>query len=130
MNLAALLCYRRLHGVQDTPRTRNGSYLLDSDALLNSKPLNNEQATLEQNLYRFLAATLVKEDMPILHHLIGFSDQYLARRIECQPGYKDALEKEKLQALVKPIKDLDEAETGTDDDDDWVMVLGETEKLE
>jgi hypothetical protein len=31
---------------------------------------------------------------------------------------------------VKPIKDLDEAETGTDDDDDWVMVLGEREKLE
>lgn len=29
---------------------------------------------------------------------------------------------------MKPIKDLDEAETGTDDDDDWVMVLGETEK--
>jgi hypothetical protein len=31
---------------------------------------------------------------------------------------------------VKPIKDLDEAETGTDNGDDWVMVLGETEKLE
>jgi hypothetical protein len=147
LNLAALLCYRRLRGVQDTPRTTNGSYLLDFDALLNFKPLYNEQATLEQmmlsflrvlktfkgrfqDLHRFLTATLGMEDTPVLHPLDGYSDQYFNRRIEYRPGHDGAFEKAKLQALMKFI-DLNPVETGTDDDNDWetVSLVGKTEKL-
>jgi hypothetical protein len=148
LNLAALLCYRRLLGGQGTPRTTNGSYLMDFDALLNFNPLYNEQATLEQmilsflrilktfkgrfqNLHQFLAATLGMEDTPVLHHCDGFSDRYWALRIEFGPGHDGVIERTKLQALMKFIMELNLAETGTDDDDDWLAVplVGETEKL-
>ncbi len=148
LNLAALLCYRRLHGVQDTPRTTNGSYLMDFDALLNFNLLYNEHAVLEQmmlsflrilktlkgqfhNLHRFLAATLGVEDTAMLHHCDGFSDQYWHRRIKFGQGHNGVIDKTKLQALMKFLMELNLADTGTDDDDDWLTVslVGKTEEL-
>jgi hypothetical protein len=153
LNLAALLCYLRLHGVQNTPRTINGSYLMDFDALLNFNLLSNEQATLErmilsflrvlktfkgrfQNLHRFLTATLGMEDTPMLHHCDGFSDRYWHCIIEFRQGHDDVIEKTKLKALMKFLMELDLAgtgtgDTGTGDDDDRLAVslAGETEKL-
>ena len=147
--LAALLCYQRLLDTsQGTTGTTNGSYLADFNALLQCKPLNNEQATLEQmilsalrvlktfkdqsqKLRQFLAAVL-SIPTPLLHHCDGLSDQYLARRFECRLGHDGAVEKIKLQALMECIIELG-LQTGDEMvmfDEEMVMVDEETDDEE
>jgi hypothetical protein len=148
LTLAALLCHRRiLPTLIHTTKPINGSYLLDFDALINGKPLDNTQATLEcmivsvfrvfesykfkgsfRNFHRFLA-TAVDTNIatPLLHPFDAFLDEYWARRIRLQSTHRGAFRAMRLQHVMEMTAGLsvcraDEEAIVGNGEEEWVMV--------
>ena len=138
LTLVALLRYRRIPTLMHTAKPINGSYLLDFDALINGKPLDNTQATLEcmiisvfrvlksykfnfRNFRRFLA-TAVDTNIatPILHPFHAFLDEYWARRIRLQWTHGGAFRAMGLQHVMEMTAGLRVSEEGNGEE--WVMV--------